>query len=178
MRLLAIAAVGLVVFAVGCEEKLQPSIVPFEGQGVPSQESWKSTITFSDSARITALLWAGYIAVYTDREYTLLGDSVHVDFFNLQGQHTSELTARRGRVNDRSRDFAAYDHVVVISDSGSVLKTDSLFWNSQTQKIETDAFVEIISPHEHIRGQGLVSDQSLKDYRIFKVTGEAVVEEE
>ncbi len=178
MRLWAWCVCAALFLAPGCEETLQPSVVPLEEEGFPTQESWRSMITFSDSARITAILWAGYIAVYTDREYTLMDDSIHVDFFNLNQEHTSELTARRGRVNDRTRDFAAYDHVVVTSDSGSVLKTDSLFWNSRTQKIETDAFVEIISPHEHIRGHGLVSDQSLKDYRIFKVTGEAVVKEE
>lgn len=178
MKWLAGCLAILLTVAAGCEEKLQPSVVPIPGPGIPSQESWRSTITFSDSARIKAILWAGYIAVFTDKEYTLMEDSVHVDFFNLDEQHTSELTARRARVNDRTKDFAAYDKVVVVSDSGSVLKTDSLFWNSRTQKIETDAFVEIISPTEHIRGHGLVSDQSLTDYRIFRVTGEAVVKEE
>ena len=44
--------------------------------------------------------------------------------------------------------------------------------------METDAFVEIMSPREHIKGQGLVSDQGLKNYRIFKVTGEAVIKEQ
>ncbi len=168
----------LLIVSTGCEDKLQPSIVPIPGAGSPSQESWRSTITFSDSARIKAILWAGHIAVFTDKEYTLLDDSVHVDFFNLNREHTSELTAQRARVNDRTKDFAAYDKVVVVSDSGSVLKTDSLFWNSRTQKIETDAFVEIISPTEHIRGHGLISNQNLTDYRIFRVTGEAVVKEE
>ena len=36
-----------------------------------------------------------------------------------------------------------------------------------------DAFVEIISPTEEIRGVGLESDQSLTNYTILKVTGEA-----
>jgi LPS export ABC transporter protein LptC len=177
MRLLLIPASAAILFT-ACGERLQPTVSDLGAGGIPSQESWRSTITFSDSARITAVLWAGYIAVFTDKEYTLMDDSVHVDFFNEQEQRTSELTARRGRVNDRTRDFAAYDRVVVVSEDGSILKTDSLFWNSRTQKIETNAFVEIISPREHIKGQGLISDQSLKDYRIFKVTGEAVVKEE
>jgi LPS export ABC transporter protein LptC len=178
MRGLMIMTIPAVLMSVSCGERLQPTVLDLGEGGIPAQESWRSTITFSDSARITAVLWAGYIAVFTDKEYTLMDDSVHVDFFNEQEQHTSELTSQWGRVNDRTRDFAAYERVVVVSDDGSVLKTDSLFWNSRTQKIETDAFVEIISPREHIKGHGLVSDQSLKDYRIFKVTGEAVVKEE
>lgn len=161
----------------GCDEKLEPSIILLEEGERPAQESWRSTVTLSDSARVKAILWAGHIAVYPQKEQTHMDDSVHVDFFNADRVHTSALTAKRGRVNDRTRDFAAYGDVVVVSDSGSILKTDSLFWNNVTQQIETDAFVEIISPTEHIKGHGLISDQSLKDYRIFRVTGEAVVKD-
>jgi hypothetical protein len=80
-------------------------------------------------------------------------------------------------VDDRTRDFEAYENVVVTSDSGTTLKTDRLFWDDSESKIHTDAFVEIISSTEHIRGHGLVSDQSLKNYRIFRVTGESVEDE-
>jgi LPS export ABC transporter protein LptC len=164
----------LVLGIFGCEGKVRPSIVPLSTKDPPSQESWRSTVIFSDSARVNAILWAGHIAVYAEREYTLLDDSIHVDLFDRSGNHTSVLTARRGKVEDRTRDFEAYENVVVTSDSGTILKTDRLFWDDSERKIHTDAFVEIVSPTEHIRGHGLVSDQSLKQYRIFRVTGESV----
>ncbi len=171
-------AFGLIALAfAGCEEKIKPSIVPVVQTVYPSQESWRSTVTFSDSARIKAILWAGHIAVYGPEQYTLLSDSIHVDFFNDQQQHTSLLTARRGRVNDRTQDFEADDNVIVISDSGTILRTDSLFWSNNDRKIRTDAFVDIVSPTEHIMGHGMVSDQGLKNYRIFRVTGQAVTRE-
>ncbi len=169
--LLAAALLG------GCEEKVKPSIVPLKEADLPSQESWNSTVTFSDSGRIKAILWAGHISVYTPQRYTTLDDSVHVDFFNDLGEHSSLLTARRGRVNDQTQDFEAYDHVVVISDSGTTLRTERLFWTNAERKIHTDAFVDIVSPKEHIMGQGMISDQGLKNYRIFKVTGQAVTNE-
>jgi len=171
VRLLAVI---LVLGIVGCEGKVRPSIVPLSTKDPPSQESWRSTVIFSDSARVNAILWAGHIAVYAEKEYTLLDDSIHVDLFDRSGNHTSVLTARRGKVEERTRDFEAYENVIVTSDSGTVLKTDRLFWDDSEGKIHTDAFVEIISPREHIRGHGLVSDQSLKNYRIFRVTGESV----
>jgi LPS export ABC transporter protein LptC len=161
----------------GCEEKLKPSVVAVGQAELPDQESWRSKVIFSDSARVKAILWAGHISVYSRQQTTVMDDSIHVDFFNDREQHTSVLTARRGKVDDRTRDFAAYDHVLVVSDSGTTLKTDSLFWKNATRTIETDAAVEIISPKEHIKGQGLVSDQGLKNYRIFKVTGQAVLKE-
>ena len=157
-----------------CEDKVQPSVLPIDQRELPTHQSWNSTVTFSDSARTKAVLWAGSIAAYSDKMITLLDDSVRVDFFDENQHHTSLLTAHAGRVNDRTRDLAAYFNVVVTSDSGTVLKTDSLFWENATRKIVTDAFVEIISATEHIMGHGLVSDQSLKNYRIMRVTGQAV----
>lgn len=162
---------------VGCEEKVKPSVVPLPDAELPSQESWRSTIIFSDSARIKAILWAGYIARYSTQRYTLLSDSVHVDFFDADQRHTSLLTARRGKVNDATQDFVAYDSVVVVSDDGTTLRTDSLFWSNASRTVYTQAFVDIVSPTEHIMGHGLESDQNLKSYKIFRVTGSAVTKE-
>lgn len=176
MRQLLPAACLVLLFA-GCEEKVRPSVVALAQSEVPSQESWNSTVVFSDSGKTRALLTAGYIAVYTPQGYTLLRDSVRVDFFDQQERHTSRLTAQRGRVNDRTRDFTAYESVRVLSDSGTVLKTDSLQWRNEEQLIVTQAFVEIIAPTEHLMGHGLVSDQALKNYRILRVTGQTVAKE-
>lgn len=167
----------LVLFLSACEEKIRPSVVAVNQTDYPSQESWKSTVTFTDSGKVTAILWSGHIASYAERQYTLLSESVRVDFFNEMEEHTSLLTARRGKVNDRTQDFAAYENVVVISDGGTTLRTDSLYWDNATRKIRTEAFVDIVSPTEHIMGHGMVSDQGLKNYTIFKVTGQAVTGE-
>ena len=176
MRCLVLIALVSALCA-GCGEKVKPVVVPISDREIPAQESWRSTVTFSDSARVKAVLWAGYIAVYDSPRRTLLSDSIHVDFFNDAGEHSSTLTARRGKVDDVTRNLEAYENVVVKSDSGTTLTSDRLFWNNAEQKIHTDAFVDIVSPTEHISGQGMVSDQSLKNYRIFKVTGRAVTNE-
>lgn len=161
----------------GCEEKVKPTIVPVASKELPSQESWNSTVVFSDSAQLKAVLWSGHISAFASRQVTELADSIHVDFYNEQEQHTSLLTARRGVVHDATRDLEAYENVVVTSDSGTVLRTERLFWNNLTRKIHTDAFVDIKSPTEHIMGHGMESDQGLKNYRIFRVTGQAVSNE-
>lgn len=162
---------------IGCEEKLKPSVVPLPDEEIPSQESWNSTIIFTDSARVKAVLWAGHIAQYAERRKTILEDSVRVDFYDADENHTSVLTAKRGRVDDATQDFVAYGNVIVVSDSGTTLKTDSLFWSNATRKITTQAFVDIVSPTEHIMGHGMESDQNLKNYKIFRVTGSAVAKE-
>jgi LPS export ABC transporter protein LptC len=177
MKRSALVVLLMVLALTGCEEKVKPSIDPGVSKELPSQESWNSTVVFSDSAHLKAVLWSGHISSYASRQVTELADSVHVDFFNEQEQHTSLLTARRGIVHDATRDLEAYERVVVVSDSGTTLRTERLFWNNATQKIYTDAFVDIQSPKEHIMGHGMESDQSLKNYRIFKVTGQAISNE-
>jgi LPS export ABC transporter protein LptC len=167
-----LAACVLTLLIGGCEEKIRPAVVPVAQAEVAAQESWNSTVRFSDSARVKALLWAGHIRVFSDQQTTTLDESLHVDFFNEREEHTSVLTARRGKVNDRTRDFEAHENVIVISDSGTTLRTERLFWDNATRRIRTDAFVDIVSPTEHIMGHGMESDQSLRNYRIFRVTGQ------
>jgi LPS export ABC transporter protein LptC len=169
------AAIGLALtLLAGCGEKLKPAVTPITQDELPGQESWRSTVTFSDSARIRAILWAGHIAVYGNQRFTLLSDSIHVDFFDDGQRHTSTLTARRGKINDVTRDFEAYEHVFVVSDNGNTLKTERLFWTNATRKIHTDVFVDIAGPKERIRGHGMESDQDLRHYTIFRVTGQSV----
>jgi LPS export ABC transporter protein LptC len=172
-------AVGIaIILLAGCgEEKVKPSVAQISQQTLPSQESWNSTVVFTDSAQLKAILWSGHISVYSNEHVTLLDDSVRVDFFDEQGNHTSRLTAHRGKVDDVTHNLEAYENVTVRSDSGTTLKTDRLFWDNATRKTRTDAFVDIVSPKEHIMGQGMESDQSLKNYRIFKVTGQALTNE-
>lgn len=160
-----------VLWLAGCEERVRPSVVPLATDSLPSQESWRSTVRLTDSARVRAVLWAGYIATFADEQYTILGDSVHVTFFNEEGELSSVLTARRGKVDDRTKDLEAYEDVVVSSEDSTVLRTERLFWTNATRLIHTDAYVVIASPREVIRGEGLESDQSLTNYRIFRVTG-------
>jgi LPS export ABC transporter protein LptC len=176
MKCMAVCFLFVLTLA-GCEEKIKPSVMLMSQADLPSQESWNSTVTFSDSAKVKAVVWSGHIASYSYQQYTLLEDSLHVDFFNEQEQHTSLLTARKGRVDDRTHDFEAYENVVVVSDSGTVLKTERLFWTNATRRIHTNAFVDITSRTEHIMGQGMESDQALKNYKILRVTGQAVTHE-
>lgn len=174
-RSLLFALCSLLLFA--CEDKIKPSVSSGLGLDVPAQESWDAKIIFTDSGKVTGVLHAGHIAMYTDRKYTLLDSNITVDFFNERQEHTSILTAKRGKVNDVTHDFEAHDHVVVISDSGTTLMTEELYWTNGIRKIHSPAFVDITSPKEHLQGQGFESDQSLQHYTILKVTGQAKTHE-
>jgi len=173
--LIAAAALTAALALAGCqgaEERARPQVLAVQpGADAPDQESWNATITFTDSGKITGILRAGYIAKYSRQWYTLLDSNITVDFFNERSEHTSVLTARSGKVNDITNDFEARGNVVVRSDSGTVLTTEELFWSNKRGRVFTDAYVEIRSPTEEIRGTGFESDQSLTHYSIARVGG-------
>ncbi len=163
----------LFLFAAGCEEKIKPTVIStIESGNLPQQESWNSTIVISDSGRVTAIIYAGDIRVYETSMKTQLSGGVKVKFFNPEGKQTSLLTSEEGSVDEMTNNLEARKHVVVVSSDSSRMLTEQLFWDNQRQLIHTPEYVQIFTTKEKLQGHGFESDQSLKHYRIFRVTGQ------
>ncbi len=159
----------LLLFACKSERLKPPIDYTFKDEDIPIQESWNSEVTFSDSGKIKAILFAGHIQVFPQRSETLIDDKVKIDFYDEEQIKTTTLTSKRGRVDDLTSDLYAIDSVVVLSDSVSIF-TELIKWKNEERKIVSDKFVTIISPTEKIQGYGFESDQSLKNYVIFNIT--------
>jgi len=158
----------------GCEEKVKPTVLSdVTGAQLPSQESWNSTITFSDSGTVKAIVHAGHIYSFDNSSATHLDSGVLVDFFDELGHHTTTLTSKQGMVDEGTNNLEATGNVVVKSDSGTVVYTEKMLWNNQRQLIHSPEFVRIVSPKERLQGTGFESDHNLRNYRIFRVTGTA-----
>ena len=171
MKFATVLFILALIISACSEEKVKPSIdLTVKGSELPSQESWNSTVFFSDSGKTKAVLKAGHLRVYENSQETILDSNISVDFYNDFEQITTTLTAKRGKVNDATEDLYAYDSVVVVSDSGTTLKTDELMWRNKDRKIVSDKFVTILSPKEKIQGFGFESDQHLKNYVIYNIT--------
>jgi LPS export ABC transporter protein LptC len=161
----------------GCEEKTLPSVIStIDSQTLPQQESWNSTIVVSDSGRISAIIVAGYIRMSELSRQTQMSQGVKVRFFSREGKQTSVLTSDEGSVDEATNNLEARKNVIVISSDASKMKTDQLFWDNQRQLIYTPAFVQITTLKEKMQGHGFESDQSLKHYRVFRVTGQTQAE--
>jgi len=142
----------------------------FVVEELPAQESWNSTVFFTDSGKTVAILYTGHLQLFNTRKETILDDGVKVEFFNSLEVRTTTLTSKRGRVDERTNDLFAIDSVVAVNDSGIVVKTDELKWRNKDKKIASDKFVTIDSPDEHIEGYGFESDQHLRNYVIYNIT--------
>jgi LPS export ABC transporter protein LptC len=170
MRIFLSIIIPIVFF--GCQqERVQPSVMSnIQLEKFPAQESWNSKVTFTDSGKTKAVLYAGHIKVFYDTQETLLDTSVKVDFYDEYQVKTSTLTSKRGRVDDATQNLWARDSVVVVSDSGVTITTSELMWRNKDRKIVSDKFVTILSPKEKIQGYGFESDQSLRNYVIYNIT--------
>ncbi len=158
---------------IGCGEKIQPSVLSTMDSGsLPQQESWNSTIVVSDSGHVSAIILAGYIRVFEMSRQTQMSQGVRVRFFDKKGIQTSVLTSEEGSVDEATNNLEARKHVIVVSSDSSRMTTEQLFWNNQRALIHTPDFVEITTKKEKLQGRGFESDQSLKNYRIFRVTGQ------
>ncbi|MBI3586732.1 MAG: LPS export ABC transporter periplasmic protein LptC [Ignavibacteriales bacterium] len=161
----------------GCEDKIKPTVLPgIDSQSLPQQESWKSRIVLSDSGKVKAVIDAGYIRKFDLPSVTLLSESVTVYFYNEIGKQTSTMTSDEGKVDETTNSLEAYGHVVVVSDDSTRLRTEKLYWDNKRRLIHTPAFVSIVSTKEKMQGTGFESDQQLRNYKIFKVSGEAKTE--
>jgi LPS export ABC transporter protein LptC len=162
----------ILILLIGCESKeVKPHVdASVSGEELPAQESWNSTVFFTDSGKTKAILYAGHLQVFNANKETILDDGVKVEFFNAEEQKTTTLTSKRGRVDERTNDLYAIDSVVAVNDSGIVVKTDELKWRNDDKKIVSDKFVTIDSPQEHIEGYGFESDQHLRNYVIYNIT--------
>lgn len=167
---LILALISLLIY--GCtKEKVEPTVnTQITSVEIPDQESWNSTVFFSDSGKTRAILYAGNLKVFSKRKETLLEDNIKIDFYNENQIKTTTLTAKRGRVDEGTNNLFAIDSVVAKNDSGVVIRTDEMMWRNRDQKIVSEKFVTIDTPTEKIEGYGFESDRHLRHYIIYNIT--------
>lgn len=170
MKLFVLILSVLLLFPFCSSKRVKPSVDgKFSVEELPSQESWNSVITFSDSGKISAILYAGHLRKYDDKRETFLDQNIKVDFYDQNEVQTTTLTSVKGRVDETTNNLFAIDSVVVSSDSVTI-KTDEMMWRNTDRKIVSDKFVTVISPQEEIQGYGFESDQNLNNYVIYNIT--------
>jgi LPS export ABC transporter protein LptC len=170
MKYFIVVIISVLLFTFCSSKRVKPSIDSnLNVEELPSQESWNSTITFSDSGKIKAILWTGHLKKFDDKRETFMDQNVKVDFYDSNQQKTSTLTSKRARVEEATNNLFAIDSVVAYNDSVTV-KTEEMMWRNKDRKIVSDKFVTLISPKEKIQGYGFESDQNLKNYVIYNIT--------
>lgn len=147
-----------------------PQKTDFTAGDSPDQQSWNATVSFSDSNQVIAILKAKYIAYYSQKGLTIIDSGAVVDFFK-DGKNVSTLMGKKGTVFDNTKNIEMQDSVKIRSVEGNELITQKLLWTNKTRRVSSEEYVKITTAKEIIEGIGFESDQELKNYTIYKVTG-------
>src|SRR5690606_30723842 len=121
-----------------------------------------------------ARLMVGHARRYLGRMETLLDSGVYAEFFNSTGGVSATLLADSARIDDRTKDMVAFGSVHVKSDTNrTTVDTDRLYWDNERRILHSDAHVRVVDSARGrtIEGTGFESDESLRNYRIYRVSG-------
>ena len=169
----------ILLIASGCGDPLKERRSPetsFIGINHPVQESWTVRISLTESGVKRGVIEAGHGAEYkinSGNEHHL-DNGIKVTFFDITGNPTTTITARKAVIHD-NQDIEAEGNVVITSSGTTVIKTEYIKRTGKDKMLRSDKLVTIIKPDETITGQGFESDQSLKKYRIFRGSGKAFI---
>ena len=139
---------------------------------VHDQLSTNVEITLTKKGNITAKIKSEVLKKNNQSFQLELFDNVNVDLFDENFKQKSLIKSESAMVNEKENRIKAYGSVVVISDDGKILMTDSLTWDNNSDKIYTDANLEFItSDSDTLYGTGFKSNIDLTNWNILQPRG-------
>jgi len=161
----------LLIFQFACQSnELQKS--GQTRQGRPDAESWDAVITLTNKGAKRGVIRSGHLEKYNDNEFILLDQNVDADFFNEEEVFTTNLKSFVAEIDEEEDFLVAIGSVVVVTDSGVTLFTDTLSWDNQKEKVFTsDSVIFITEKKDTLYGIGFESDIELNNWKILQPTG-------
>lgn len=138
----------------------------------PDQMSWNVDIAITRAGKLQARIKADYLEQYSEKSTISLEDNVKMDFYNSEEKLTSTVFADKARINENINFLQATDNIIVESDSGVTLYTDTLTWDNQKEVIFTEDSVMITTEaNDTLYGIGFQSDINMEQWKILKPRG-------
>ena len=132
----------------------------------PDTETSGAVIHLFDRGQVTAEIHAAKIVQFSSKDSTM-AYALDIDSYDSAGTVGTEVTGDSAIIRQDEGFFTVFGNVVVITPDQRRLETEYLHWNSQSDRIYTDAYVTITTPQETIRGWGLEADQRVRRYKIL-----------
>ena len=139
---------------------------------IHDQLSTNVEITLTKKGNVTAKIKSEVLKKNNQSLQLELFDNVNVDLFDENFQQKSLIKSQSAMVNEKENKIKAYGSVMVISNDGKILMTDSLTWDNNSDKIYTDANLEFItSDSDTLYGTGFKSNIDLTNWNILQPRG-------
>ena len=139
---------------------------------IHDQLSTSVEITLTKKGNITATINSEILKKNNQSLQLELYDNVNVNLFDENFEHKSLIKSQSAIVNEKENRMKAYGNVIVTSNDGKILMTDSLSWDNNSDKIYTNSNLEFItSDTDTLYGTGFESNIDLTDWNILKPRG-------
>ena len=139
---------------------------------IHDQLSTNVEITLTKKGNVTAKIKSEVLKKNNQSLQLELFDNVNVNLFDENFRQKSLIKSQSAMVNEKENKIKAYGSVVVISNDGKILMTDSLTWDNNSDKIYTDANLEFItSDSDTLYGTGFKSNIDLTNWNILQPRG-------
>ena len=153
---------------IGCGEEGKP-LPPGHPEQSPDQILVEPRIVIAEGGVIGTVISAKRIDIYERQNYAVLQDSVMVEFYNDQGEHTTTMTADVGEVwglnNEEINSMVASGNVRVQSEERNAsLSAPGIRWMAETDLIYGEGEVIIRTEDGYERGTGFVAKDDLTEY--------------
>lgn len=109
-------------------------------------------------------LWADSAKVYREKDLTIL-KNLRLRFYPKGGE-PANVSARRGTMENKSRNMRISGDVVILASNGVSVKTDSLYFRPKEKRIDSDARVLIEGERFRLSGTGLKGRTDLGHYEL------------
>lgn len=138
----------------------------------PEQMSWDVDISITHAGKLKANIKADYLEQYQSESTIYLQNNVKIDFYNAEEKLISSLFADNANINERINFLQATDNIIVESDSGVTLFTDTLTWDNEKELIFTNDSVMITTEaKDTLYGIGFQSDINMEQWKILSPRG-------
>lgn len=163
----------------GCDNNSQALKELTSIEDVPLGTAENIRMIYTDSAQVQAILKAPKHIDYTHLafQYSEFPEGVFVTFFDTQ-KRESYLEADYGILYNATRLVDLRGHVELRSADGSVLKTEQLFWDAQTEWLFTEKAFEYTSPDYDLDGVRLDANKEFTTFITGTLAGTLQVEEQ
>ncbi len=171
-NIIKIFVIIVLIFLTGCSTPVVNESHKEELVERPDHESWDVRITITNAGKKRAFIKADYLEQYDDKNFISLENNVNIDFFDANEEHMSSLSSDKADINERTDFLRAVNNIIVESDSGVTLFTDTLSWDNDRELIFTNDSVMITTEtNDTLYGIGFESDVNMERWKILKPRG-------
>lgn len=179
--ILTLFVLMLTAFFTSCENNLQEvALLTQKGKIVPTETSTQLNILYTDSGatlfRLKAPIMDHYV-IGVKVPYSEFLKGIYIEHYGKDNSVSSTIKANYAIRYDVSHKMEAKYKIEIVNVDGEKLNTEHITWDEEKHKIYTDAYVEITTKREIIKGTGMEANEDFSEWEIKNVSGTLPLDE-